>query len=232
MSGPSAQALTGNVNPGQTIDISINLTSPASNGTKVGYWKLRNASGVTFAQFYVQIKVDSGGGSGSSQIVMLTAVSGESGAVYSDGTVIGPTNVGDSNTNQTLEAFFSFDISSIPSSATIVRVVPQTGDYDTLGSPFSISDGCVRVYKQDYGSLNSGDYFVGDPLGAMALWCSTADLNDTVNQPDMVTALQAKIGSSRFQMRMQFRTPTTNSNGVADVIRFGVVKLKITYTTP
>ncbi len=66
MSGPSAQALTGNVNPGQTIDISVNLTSPASNGTKVGYWKLRNAAGVTFAQFYVQIKVDSGGGGSSS----------------------------------------------------------------------------------------------------------------------------------------------------------------------
>lgn len=65
MSGPSAQALTGNVNPGQTVDISVNLTSPASNGTKVGYWKLRNAAGVTFAQFYVQIKVSSGGGGGS-----------------------------------------------------------------------------------------------------------------------------------------------------------------------
>jgi hypothetical protein len=62
MSGPSVQALTGNVNPGQTVDISANLKAPSANGTHTGYWKLRNASGVTFTQFYVQIKVQGGGG--------------------------------------------------------------------------------------------------------------------------------------------------------------------------
>ncbi len=63
MSGPSVQALTGNVNPGQTVDISVNLKAPASTGTTTGYWKLRNAAGVTFTQFYVTIKVVGGGGS-------------------------------------------------------------------------------------------------------------------------------------------------------------------------
>ena len=62
MSGPSAQALVGNVNPGQTADISINLTAPATNNHYVGYWKLRNAAGVTFTQFYSDIKVQAGGG--------------------------------------------------------------------------------------------------------------------------------------------------------------------------
>jgi Ig-like domain from next to BRCA1 gene len=62
MSGPSTQALTGNINPGQTVDISVNLTAPSSSGTHVGYWGLRNASGVIFAHFYVQIKVGSSGG--------------------------------------------------------------------------------------------------------------------------------------------------------------------------
>ena len=58
MSGPSAQALTANVNPGQTIDLSVVMTAPSSNGTHTGYWILRNASGVTFhSQFYVMIKV-------------------------------------------------------------------------------------------------------------------------------------------------------------------------------
>ncbi len=60
MSGPSAQALSGNVNPGQTVDLSVNLTAPSEPGTYTGYWKLRNASGVTFAQFYVRIKVEGG----------------------------------------------------------------------------------------------------------------------------------------------------------------------------
>jgi Ig-like domain from next to BRCA1 gene len=64
MGGPAVQALTGNVNPDQTIDISVVMTAPSTNGIHTGYWILRNASGVTFhSQFYVQIKVG-GGGSG------------------------------------------------------------------------------------------------------------------------------------------------------------------------
>jgi len=62
MSGPATQALTTNVNPGQTVDISVNLKAPSTPGNYTGYWKLRNAAGVTFATFYVDIKV---GGSGA-----------------------------------------------------------------------------------------------------------------------------------------------------------------------
>jgi hypothetical protein len=63
MSGPTAQALTGTVNPGQTVDISINLKAPSSNGNYEGWWGLRNTAGVMFAQFYVDIKVGGGGDS-------------------------------------------------------------------------------------------------------------------------------------------------------------------------
>ncbi len=62
MGGPAAQALTGNVNPGQNVDISVDLTAPGSNGTYTGNYKLRDAGGVLFSQFYVQIKVQGGGG--------------------------------------------------------------------------------------------------------------------------------------------------------------------------
>ena len=61
MGGPATQALTGNVNPGQTVDISVNLKGPDSPGSYRGYWKLRNASGVLFATVYVDIKVGGGG---------------------------------------------------------------------------------------------------------------------------------------------------------------------------
>lgn len=61
MSGPASQALTTNVNPGQTIDISVSLIAPSTPGEYTGYWKLRNAAGVTFATFYVNIKVGGGG---------------------------------------------------------------------------------------------------------------------------------------------------------------------------
>lgn len=56
LNGPATQALTSTVNPGQSIDISVNLTAPATSGDYTSNWKLRDASGILFGQFYVQIK--------------------------------------------------------------------------------------------------------------------------------------------------------------------------------
>jgi hypothetical protein len=61
MNGPVAQQLAGNVNPGETVDISVNLKAPTSAGSYRGYWQLRNAAGVLFGQVYVEIKVGSSG---------------------------------------------------------------------------------------------------------------------------------------------------------------------------
>lgn len=74
MSAPSEQALTGSVAPGQTIDISVNMVAPATNGTYTGYWKLRNAAGVNFSSFYVQIKVEGGSSGGSGGAFAVTSV--------------------------------------------------------------------------------------------------------------------------------------------------------------
>jgi hypothetical protein len=71
MGGPAVQALTGNVNPGQTVDVSVDLTAPAGSGTYTGNWSLRNAAGVTFyTGFYVQIKV--GGSAGAFAVTSTT----------------------------------------------------------------------------------------------------------------------------------------------------------------
>ena len=52
------------VYPDQTVDVSVNLSAPPSEGTHRGYWGLRNAAGVIFGiggaakdAFYVDIKV-------------------------------------------------------------------------------------------------------------------------------------------------------------------------------
>jgi hypothetical protein len=74
MGGPATQALTGNVNPGQTVDISINFTAPATPGNYTAYYKLRDAAGVQFSQFYVQIKVQAGGGDGDDTSFAVTSV--------------------------------------------------------------------------------------------------------------------------------------------------------------
>ncbi|MEI8130864.1 MAG: NBR1-Ig-like domain-containing protein [Leptolinea sp.] len=48
MGGAASTALIGNVNPGQTIDLSVAMTAPATTGTHQGFWRLQNASGGAF----------------------------------------------------------------------------------------------------------------------------------------------------------------------------------------
>lgn len=64
MSAPSVVGLPGNVNPGETMDVTVNLVSPSKKGHYRSYWKLRNASGVLFGigtgadtAFWVDINV-------------------------------------------------------------------------------------------------------------------------------------------------------------------------------
>ena len=40
--------LSGYVNPGQTIDLAVNMTTPSSDGHFQGFWKLRDPNGVLF----------------------------------------------------------------------------------------------------------------------------------------------------------------------------------------
>jgi hypothetical protein len=62
MSGPSVEALTSYVAPGQTVDVSVVLTAPGTTGRYVGYWMLRSPEGTLFGYgakadtaFYVDI---------------------------------------------------------------------------------------------------------------------------------------------------------------------------------
>lgn len=64
MGDTTAVRLPGKVAPGQSVDVSVTLTAPMSNGHYVGYWMLRNPSGALFGYgnsaekaFYVDIKV-------------------------------------------------------------------------------------------------------------------------------------------------------------------------------
>ena len=48
MGGPTALPLPGPVKPGQTVDLSTQLTAPQSDSTYTGRWQLRNAEGEGF----------------------------------------------------------------------------------------------------------------------------------------------------------------------------------------
>jgi hypothetical protein len=64
MSAPSSVPLPNKIEPGQSMDISVDLVAPAVAGTYQGNWKLRNASSTWFgigpggsSPFWVRIKV-------------------------------------------------------------------------------------------------------------------------------------------------------------------------------
>ena len=64
MGGPDSVPLTTTVAPGQTVEISVNLTAPSAPGAYRGFWQLKNASGAVFGigttaskPFWVDIKV-------------------------------------------------------------------------------------------------------------------------------------------------------------------------------
>jgi cell division septation protein DedD len=64
MGGPQMISLTDITQPGQTIDISLDLTAPESPGTYQGFWKLQSGSGHYFGigpngdqSFWVKISV-------------------------------------------------------------------------------------------------------------------------------------------------------------------------------
>ncbi len=65
MNGPAAVKIGDYVNPGGTIDVSVNLTAPGNEGTYTGNWMLRNDYGQNFgiganasSPFWVKIKVE------------------------------------------------------------------------------------------------------------------------------------------------------------------------------
>ena len=234
MSGPASQPLTtGTVAPGGTLDVSVNLKAPLAVGSYKGFWRLRDPNGVLFGvgsgePFWVAIVVD------PTLPLMLTLdfVAAESGSVRSNGDVKSAIYVGDTADNFGSQVFLSFDISSLPLTATIVEgAMDLSQGYTIIGDPFSTL-GCLDVYQQDFIPLNAGDFFSGVPSGAFIVMCEQANLEIVTVDNDFKVALKAKLGSTRIQFRLQFPDKLSNGGGVADQVRLGTPRLIIKYTVP
>lgn len=242
MSGPASKPI-GVVNPGQEVDLEVNLTAPNTAGNYRGYWRVVSNTNVLVPMlngyqgraFYVDIKVQAPPTSTNTlppavaQAILVT-LSGEDGHITSSGTTNPNPNVGDNSSNEGMQAFLSFDMTVIPASATITKVVVDFSSYDILGSPFSLADGCLRAYAQNFGTLDAGDYVaLGDPTGAYIRWCGAGELSSQFESTDMKTLVQSAVGTSRLQLRLQFKAPNPNGNATADAVRFGSVRLIVTY---
>jgi hypothetical protein len=128
MGGPTTQALTGNVNPGETYDASIVLTAPSTTGTHTGYWILRNASGISFhSNFYVQIKVTGGGGAGGSPFAVTSASFNVTGSCPNFNMTVTVTTNGAGTVN--LHRIFSSGTDTTPKTLTFSGAGSQTIDY-------------------------------------------------------------------------------------------------------
>jgi hypothetical protein len=57
MNGPDSQFLTQEVEPGEEVDISVDLVAPATAGNYSSFWVIRDGTGATFNSFYVEINV-------------------------------------------------------------------------------------------------------------------------------------------------------------------------------
>ncbi|MCJ7714934.1 MAG: NBR1-Ig-like domain-containing protein [Anaerolineales bacterium] len=69
LGGPASQELTSKtIQPGDTVDVSVDLVAPGETGTYQGFWKIRNVKGEGFGvgafskAFWVQINVVEGAG--------------------------------------------------------------------------------------------------------------------------------------------------------------------------
>lgn len=226
MGGAAAQNLTATVAPGTTIDISITLTAPHELGSYTGYWNLRNASNQTFGStaFYVQIEVSTSGSSGGGNGTLSANAVGQ---VDASGTVGAAAHAGASS-GTGVAGFVSFNISSIPSTATIEEVELDFSGFDTAGNPFA-SMGCLQIFAGTFFPLDASDY-AASGSGPDMEWCDTSELSTVFSVDDVSDRLQAALGTSTLEYKLVFSgTPTGNA-----LVRFlnGGMKLIVTYSEP
>lgn len=238
MGGPSLQAFPGSVAPDASLDISINITAPTTPGTYQGFWKLRNPQGMFLSgptgnnvTLWVKIVVTDNPTGANASDIALFVVEPISGYVLSDGAIGAAENVGDLPGGVSMQAFMTWVISAIPAGSTIQEVEVDFSDSDTLGTPFADLQ-CLRAYAHDYGTLDSRDYISGSVTGSLARWCDIDDLQNPIISGAFLTALQDKVGSDHFQIRLQFSSIPSDGDADADVVRFNMAILRVRYTEP
>ncbi|MCJ7734682.1 MAG: NBR1-Ig-like domain-containing protein, partial [Anaerolineales bacterium] len=223
MSAPSSVQLTsGSVSPGQNVEVSVNLTAPATAGTYRGNWQLRDPSDVIFriensssGFFWVEIKVKEPAPTENTVEIALA-----SRGQVEDGLDVrtNANNAGDTSHDVGLQGFVTFDVSGIPNGATILSAKLVSASHDVLGDPFG-SLGCLRAYVHNYDTVGYEDFKPVGVTGALVKFCSEAEV-DTASLQIMnsagIAGIQAALASNAFQIRLQFKDMHSDGDGIAD----------------
>jgi len=155
MGGPASKALTANVAPGETLNLSITLTAPSTPGIYRGTWNLQDDHGTNFANFWVQIKVPS-------TAFAVTSVHLSAEHTNIEGTCPQTfTYYADITTNAAGTVTYYFTFSDGSSTAT-KSIIFDSDDTDTVSGTWSLGssgDYWVKIYidnpnHQLFGPLN------------------------------------------------------------------------------
>lgn len=166
--------------------------------------------------------------------VELYSIEAEDGQVRKDGYISQQPLIGDTKSGASIQAFFSFDISSIPKDATITSASLVLPPSDLFGTPFEVL-GRLFIFECRYTQLKAKD-FVSGPIMQGALYSTLAVTGDPISNSQLLNAIQTKVeeGNNRFQIRLQFerpqayRTATAQTyNDLADYISFDPARTKL-----
>ena len=239
MDGVESILLTNStIAPGQSLDISIALKAPSAEGTYRGDWRLRDSGDTEFglntgSTFWVQIKVVAP----TKAEISLNSIVSEAASVRSGGAVKEKIpNVGDTNGNEGSQAFISFDISAIPSDATITEVKVDFRSYNIVRDPFGGLN-CLRMYAHNYLPIDNGDYTASGAVKSLVGWCNRSELDSISIENHLKDQLQTELGGTRLEFRLQFSDKHHDGDGIADMVRFSndnvhFIKLLVSYTSP
>lgn len=232
MGGPASKAIA-NLNPGQEVDLEVNLTAPGAAGNYRGYWRITTngnvlvpiVSGYQGKSFFVDIKVQSPATLPPAVAqVVLNAIASESGTLYEPASGVPSTILaGDTSANDLARGYMSFDIFAL-SGKTIQSASLALGSCSTMRNPFTSLSG-IWVGEVQYPlPLDQADYNIAGT--------GIVNLNAIPSPIDVKTYVQTRVteGKSRFQIRLH-PAGLSNMDGQADYMscNAGSVTLTIVY---
>lgn len=233
MSGPASKPIPA-VNPGQEIDLDVDLKAPNTPGNHRSYWRIVTnnnvlvpvANGYQGRAFFVDIKVQAPPTNTTVSQLILNPVESESGTVYEPAAAQNiPQTIlaGDTSSNHLARGYMSFNIAAL-SGKTIQSASLALGGCSQQNDPFSGLAGIWVGEVQYTLPLKQADYNL--PGTGIQL------LNSIPTPIDVKTLLQTRIneGKNRFQIRLHPAGPS-DGDGQADYMTCsaGSVTLTVVY---
>ncbi|MBM3155322.1 MAG: hypothetical protein FJ008_08340 [Chloroflexi bacterium] len=205
-----------------------------------------NSAGQSVASITVTVGPSATPGTPGELVVVLPALSSESGSLLKGGGYLDYTRresacVGDTDINLASRAFLSFDISALPRNITVKEAMLDLSNYTMKGDPSYMRGqwgnmGALPIYHLQYGKFEDlGFKAYTDPGKLVANGETTVyprspwvlDVKDASNGEPVIQNLIHQ-GKARCQFRIQFFT-STNWDSTSDMLCFDNATLTIKY---